>query len=137
MKRFAIIVVVILAVSVCAIAQEKEKQQADIASQSWLALVDKGDYAASWQQAATAFKAAITKEQWGKALDSSRGQFGKVLSRKLKNATYSTTLPGAPDGKYVVILYETSFENKKASVETVTPMLDKDGQWHVSGYYIR
>ena len=32
-----------------------------------------------------------------------RGQFGKMNSRKMKNATYTTTLPGAPDGKYVAV----------------------------------
>jgi hypothetical protein len=46
-------------------------------------------------------------------------------------------LPGAPDGEYVVIQYESSFEHKQAAVETVTPMLDKDGTWRVSGYFIR
>ena len=35
-------------------------------------------------------------------------------------------------GKYVY-----SFGNKKAAVETITPMLDKDGKWRVSGYYIK
>ena len=49
----------------------------------------------------------------------------------------ATSLPGAPDGEYVVIQFEASFGNKRASVETVTPMLDKDGQWRVSGYYIK
>ncbi|HEX3698552.1 MAG TPA: DUF4019 domain-containing protein [Polyangia bacterium] len=33
-----------------------------------------------------------------------------------------TTLPGAPDGKYVVIQFATSFERKKEAVETITPM---------------
>ncbi|MGB5422961.1 MAG: DUF4019 domain-containing protein [Desulfobacterales bacterium] len=28
-------------------------------------------------------------------------------------------------------------ENKASAVETITPMLDKDGQWRVSGYYIK
>jgi hypothetical protein len=56
---------------------------------------------------------------------------------QLKSRTYSTTLPGAPDGEYVVIQYQTSFANKKASVETVTPMREKDGRWRVSGYFIR
>jgi ribosomal protein S17E len=42
-----------------------------------------------------------------------------------------------PDGKYVVIKYDTSFENKKSAVETVTPMLDKDGKWRVAGYFIK
>ncbi|MGA9534411.1 MAG: DUF4019 domain-containing protein [Desulfobacterales bacterium] len=27
--------------------------------------------------------------------------------------------------------------NKTSAVETITPMLDKDGQWRVSGYYIK
>jgi ribosomal protein S17E len=40
-------------------------------------------------------------------------------------------------GEYVVIQFETSFENKKTAVETVTPMMDKDGIWRVSGYYIK
>jgi len=42
-----------------------------------------------------------------------------------------------PDGDYVIIQFDTSFENKKSAIETVTPMLDKDGVWRVSGYYIK
>jgi hypothetical protein len=42
-----------------------------------------------------------------------------------------------PDGQYVVIQYKTAFENKKAGVETITPMLDKDKKWRVSGYFIK
>jgi len=37
----------------------------------------------------------------------------------------------------VVIQFQTSYENKKSAVETVTPMVDPDGEWRVSGYYIR
>jgi hypothetical protein len=62
---------------------------------------------------------------------------GKVLKRTIKSSQYATSLPGAPDGEYVVIQYETSFANKKSAVETITPMLDKDGKWRVSGYYIK
>jgi hypothetical protein len=45
--------------------------------------------------------------------------------------------PGAPDGEYVVIQFETSFEKKKSSIETITPIKEKDGSWRVSGYYIK
>jgi len=62
---------------------------------------------------------------------------GKLISRKVKSHQYSTSLPGAPAGQYVVIQYDTTFENKAAAVETVTPMLEKDGQWKVSGYYLK
>ena len=62
---------------------------------------------------------------------------GKNISRKLKSKSYSTSLPGAPDGEYVVIQFEASFENKKSAIETITPMLDKDGKWRVSGYFMK
>jgi len=49
----------------------------------------------------------------------------------------ATSLPGAPDGDYVVIQFQTSFANKASAVETITPMRDRDGAYRVSGYFIR
>jgi predicted SnoaL-like aldol condensation-catalyzing enzyme len=66
-----------------------------------------------------------------------RAPLGKVVSRKAYSKKYSESLPGAPDGKYVVIQYESSFEKKKAAVETVTAALDEDGRWRVSGYFMK
>ena len=62
---------------------------------------------------------------------------GELISRTIKNSTYTTSLPGAPDGEYVVIQFSTSFAKKMQIIETVTPMLEKDGVWRVSGYYIK
>jgi Protein of unknown function (DUF4019) len=137
MKRATLLAVICVLSTPWVFAQEKSTEAGQKSAETWLAIVDTGDYAKSWDEAAAIFKAAVAKEQWQKALTSSRGQFGKVLSRKLKSATFTTTLPGAPDGQYVVIQYESSFENKKSAVETITPMLDKDGTWRVSGYFIR
>ncbi|MCH8217005.1 MAG: DUF4019 domain-containing protein [Planctomycetes bacterium] len=36
----------------------------------------------------------------------------------------------------MVIQYDASFEGKKVATETVTPVLDSDGVWRVSGYNI-
>jgi hypothetical protein len=99
--------------------------------------VDRGIYADSWNEAAGYFKNAIAKEQWIQSLNAARKPLGKLVSRKVKTKEYKTALPGAPDGEYVVIHFDTSFQNKKASVETVTPMKDTDGRWRVSGYYIQ
>ena len=127
----------VLGICLAVQAQQKSEQLAQQSSDAWLALVDSGKYADSWQEASQLFKAAVTKEKWQDALRASRDPLGKMLSRKLKSATYKTTLPGAPDGEYVVIQYESSFDHKQSGVETVTPMLDKDGKWRVSGYYIK
>ena len=124
-------------VGTIAMAQDKNIEAAKKGAESWLAIVDKGDYAASYDEAASIFKLAVTKEDWLQKVRAARGPLGKVISRKLKGAQYKTSLPGAPDGEYVVIQYDTSFDNKRSAVETITPTLDKDAQWRVSGYFIR
>jgi hypothetical protein len=118
-------------------AADTPEDLAQRAAESWLKLTDAGDAGASWEQAAKAFKGAVTKEQWTRAIAGVRPPLGKVVSRKVTSRQYTEKLPGAPDGKYVTIQYETAFENKAAAVETITPMLDPDGVWRVSGYFIR
>jgi hypothetical protein len=118
-------------------ADEGAEGKAVAASNAWLDLVDKAKYAESWDEAAAYFKNTVTKEQWERSLQGVRSPLGRVIRRQVKSKQYTTRLPGAPDGEYVVIQYDTSFENKKSSVETVTPMREHDGKWRVSGYYIR
>lgn len=117
-------------------AADKPEDLAQTAAESWLKLIDAGDAAGSWTQAAKVFKGAVTKEQWTQALSGARSPLGKVLSRKLTVRQYTEKVPGAPDGKYVVIQYASAFEKKASAVETITPMLDPDGVWRVSGYFI-
>jgi hypothetical protein len=133
---FILVGVLLLSASVVVADLEMEKPAIDVALK-WLAEIDKEKYLESWKNAADYFKNAVTIEQWVQSLQTVRKPLGKRISRELKNSTYQTSLPGAPDGQYVVIQFETSFENKKSAIETVTPMMEKDGQWRVSGYYIK
>jgi hypothetical protein len=119
-------------------ADEPDVEQESIeAAEAWLELIDDGKYADSWEIAAEYFKRVVKQEKWREMAAAARGPLGGVLSREVKATEYRTTLPGAPDGEYVVIQFATSFENKKSAVETVTPMRDRDGTWRVSGYFIR
>jgi hypothetical protein len=110
---------------------------AQSAARAWLGLVDAGKYADSWSSAAAPFRQKITAAQWQAAASAARAPLGSLRSRTLKSATHTSTLPGAPDGDYVVLQYRSSFENKASAIETVTPLKDTDGQWHVCGYYVR
>ena len=131
-------VVFLLVNSECQAQETKNAEKAAIsAAEEWLALVDGENYGESWDEAAGIFKAAITRDRWIQVIQSSRKPMGKVLERELKSSTYYTSLPGAPDGEYVVIQFSTSFENNTSATETITPALDKDGQWRTSGYYIK
>jgi hypothetical protein len=111
--------------------------KAQVAAKSWLALTDGAKYGQSWDEAASFFKGAIAKADWEKAVKGVRSPLGALKARKVKSAAFTRSLPGAPDGEYVVIQFESQFENKAAAIETVTPMHDKDGTWRVSGYYIK
>ena len=119
------------------IAADDAVAKAQAGARAWLTLVDAGKRGQSWDEAATIFKASIGRSQWEKALASVRSPLGPLRSRALKSATFTRSLPGVPDGEYVVIQFDSQFENKAAAVETVTPMHESDGSWRVAGYYIR
>jgi hypothetical protein len=139
-KVVPMILLVAFALSLCcspAWADAKKEQAAVDAAKAWLALIDQGKYAESWDSAATIFRNAVEKDKWKQQLDAVRTPLGKIVSRKLKTKKYMTSVPGAPDGEYVLIQFDTSFDKKKAAVETITPMIDKDGKWHVSGYFVK
>ena len=133
--RVLLIFLITLCLSATVQASEAEKQ-AEEAALAWLLLVDAGQYKASWKEAASLFREQVSVKQWSQAVSAARKPFGKLKSRQLKDATYATSLPGAPDGEYVVLQFEAVYEHKASAIETVTPMQD-DGNWRVSGYYIR
>ncbi|GAB4178720.1 MAG: hypothetical protein Kow00108_14570 [Calditrichia bacterium] len=116
---------------------EQKKKEAQTSAIEWLQLVDEGKYGESWDKAAGLFKGAVSQEQWNNSLTAARKPLGKLISRKVKSAQYMTTLPGAPDGEYVVFQFESSFANKKEAIETVTVMMEKDGKWKAAGYFIK
>ena len=118
-------------------AEELDTAPAMTVAQAWLTRVDAGRYGESWDESAAFFRESITKVQWQNALDKVRAPLGAMVTRKIRKATYARALPNAPEGEYVVIEFDTGFENLPRSTETVTPMREKDGSWKVAGYYIK
>lgn len=133
----AVIVCLFVPFATCHAAEMQKENAATAAAEKWLALVDEGKYAESWNEAAEYFRKAVTQAQWSQAVQAVRPPLGKLVSRKVKSTAYETSLPGAPDGEYVIIQFETVFEKKAAAIETVTPMLGSDGKWRVSGYFVK
>jgi hypothetical protein len=113
------------------------EKAATAAAQVWLAQIDSGNYAASWKDASAYFRGALTEQTWIDRLNSVRKPLGKLVLRKLGKTQHAQSLPGAPDGNYVVMQFDTSFANKKNAVETVTFVQEKNGQWKAAGYYIK
>ena len=89
MKFIILTIVTTALLGVYATAQDSQSiAQAKTAASTWLALVDAGKYSDSWEQSAGV-----------------RAPLGALASRKIQSSTFTHTLPGAPDGNYVVIKY--------------------------------
>lgn len=137
MNRLTLLVLLAISVLTASCDQHPNESQAAVAAaDAWLAQVDQGHYGASWDSAAPYFQNAIEREAWEKTMNSTRSPLGQLVERKVKSTKFLKTLPGAPDGPYVMIRFNTSFENKASAIETVTPMW-QGGEWKVSGYFIK
>jgi hypothetical protein len=118
-------------------ALSQDTKPAQQAADTWLALVDAERYSEAWKGFSSFFQERMTFDQWQQQIKSARSIFGKLEARKPKLATAAKSLPGAPDGDYVVVQYDTEFDKKEHALETVTMLLGKDGKWGVAGYFIK
>ncbi len=119
-------------------AQNTEKNKHGIAAaDQWLTLIDKKSYPDSWLAAAKIFRAAVSLSQWSDIAASVRDPLGELLSRDLFHDQSTTSLPGMPDGQYLILRYATTFANKARAVESITVIKDEDGSWRVAGYFIK
>ncbi len=107
-----------------------------IAAKEWLNIIDAGKYAESWQKADSFFKSQLSQKKWNNALKDIRTPLGKVTSRSELSAKEYSSLPGVPSGEYLVIQFQTEFQNKKSFTETLT-LSKNSGQWLPVGYFIK
>ncbi len=133
--KHAITGIAVFFITAISLASEQE-DAAKEAAWAWLGLVDSGHYEESWDAASSLFRQQVSRSDWGRAVAAARQPLGALKLREFVSATYTETLPGAPDGKYVVLQFSATYEHKVTAVETVTPMWD-GGSWRVSGYYIK
>jgi hypothetical protein len=136
MNRLILLFTFMIIVSGVSLLVASPEDEAKKSAQEWLALVDAGKFMDSWKAAGTYLQRACKEDIWARDLDLKRKPLGKLVSRKLQSAKYGKPLNKVPDGDYVTLRFISSFENKKEAIETVTPVLQKDGNWKVSGYYI-
>jgi hypothetical protein len=136
--RIALVLgVALAAMPAFAAPPDSREEAARKVAESWLGLVDAGQYGESWDAAASFFRGKVPRATWEKMARSVRGDLGEFQSREFLAMQYTKELPGAPDGEYVVVQFRAVYANKKSAIETVTPMLDSDGQWRVSGYFVK
>lgn len=106
------------------------------AAREWVVLLDQRRWDRSWDTAGTLFKSRMSRASWTATILPVREPFGLVTSRVLHSVAQATSLPGAPDGDYEIIQFQTAFAQKPDAVETVV-LAREGGDWKVNGYFIR
>jgi DNA-binding CsgD family transcriptional regulator len=98
------------------------------AARQFLALLDRDDWAASWQAAHQSFKLLNTVEWWAAASQKVRGEMGSATSRELATVNFA---PAPPNG-YWIIAFNANYSKKGNVVETLH-MASENGGWKMTG----
>jgi Protein of unknown function (DUF4019) len=133
-RLLSAICVVLLAVPIVSAMAADDELQAD--AKAWLSLVDQQQYDASWSAASSLFRSQASQAGWKKAASAAREPLGSLISRTLQETTRATSLPGAPDGEYAVLKFQSRFANKASGIETIT-LVREDSAWKTAGYFIK
>lgn len=140
MRRDRCLAVLLLLVlsSLAYAAEPKEKRATGAkAAADWVTLLDNGKFGDAWKQLSPSQRPNGSKDKWQSDVSRYRHQVGKLHDRKLISADYTTKVPGAEDGEYVVVTFLSSFERLGSALEIVVPQLLPDGSWVISGYSIK
>ena len=139
MQSFASVLISLLFVALAglALAAAPVPDKVGKKAQSWLELIDAGEYSRSWEASSAFFRTVVAEANWIAALQATRQPLGVRIHREQTASQKATSLPGAPDSEYRILLFTTEFAEKKAAHETLTLMREPDGQWRVAGYFIK
>jgi hypothetical protein len=128
---------IVLALALTSASEQKTAEPLPevTAATRWVKLIDAARWEDSWDAAGALFKSRITSPHWASTIEGVREPFGAVSSRSLTDITKASSLPGAPDGQYEILKFQTSFAHKKDAIETVVLAHEASG-WKVDGYFI-
>jgi hypothetical protein len=109
--------------------EQREKALKTVAN--WLNLLDQGRFWKAWEQ--STFQ--IPKPQWVQNQRRLHDRRGLAISRKLESEERSPVPNGNP--QRMLFRYQTQFEKGKPVTESVFAIPKPDGQWVVTGYFVK
>ena len=125
------------AMGVTSIALSKAAVTADATpALQWAALLDAGRWDDSWKAAGAMFRSQMPRDRWVSTIQGVRRPLGRASGRTLRSDTETSSLPGAPGGRYRVLQFATNFVGKPGAIESIVLASENSG-WKVAGYFIR
>lgn len=101
------------------------------AGRQWLALLDAGNWSASYAATGKTFRAPNTLAKWTEVSQRVRTPLGAMRSRNLVTVDF---VPAPPQG-YWIVKFRTDYAGKTGAIETLS-LAWEDGAWKVAGVFI-
>ena len=108
-----------------------DRDQLQKLAESWLSLIDGGEFDKAWEQVSDRLKTRLPKSMWENMIRNSQRENGKLKARKLGTITPSTF-----GRKIVAIRFDTEFSKLPSATESIVLEFEDD-QWRITTYSIR
>jgi hypothetical protein len=103
---------------------------------AWTEKIDAEQFGEAWESASPRLKSALSKPEWIKAMQAVRSREGKIQSRALQGTELGPS-ENSDRPQLVVVRFRSATQEGASVAESVTTRLESDGEWRVSGYFIR
>ena len=118
----------------CADSVEVSEDIRSAADES-LTLLDQDNYLGAWESSASIFKEVVSRDAWNSQMEGVRKKFGKAKTRTRTNAIVQKDPSNHPPGEYIMLNFDTGFEQDDAT-ETLV-LFKEDNQWWLAGYFTK
>jgi hypothetical protein len=113
-----------------------EEQAAQRQALGYLGYLDQGRFADSYAYTGLLMRNQLDPQTYAAKIENMRSGVGALQGRQLIDANLVNSVPGAPEGQYIVVHYHANYLNLNDAVDTITLAFQK-GYWRVIGYYIK
>ncbi len=109
----------------------------------WLQILDENRYDEAWNLCNSDLQAEVEQAEWVGGLEQVRKPLGMPIKRVTTKLVPTDSLPDAPEGRYLVLVFKTEFMNIEFPMTEVVILeknrdlsVDDPSAWTVSSYYL-
>lgn len=113
----------------------EQKAAAEGVALGFLAVIDTGDYARTWDAASRSLQREYSKARWELTLRATRKLLGANKERHHATTGFTRSLGDGTPGEFCGVVYESTFATTTL-LEQVDLHFD-EGRWKVMGYHVR
>lgn len=100
----------------------------------WLSLWNGQKCSESYKPLSPISKQDMPETSWVEYCTTVNGTLGELSSRKLIATAFTSSLPTKTDRPVGILAYQSDYANRKAVIEIIGLLLDKDGRWIMTNY---